>query len=62
MYYNIPVIFHIHTKNIKSKANSRAMKKQMSSFDIAAVVGELQQLVGFKVEKVFSPINPFLEP
>ena len=31
------------------------MKSQMSSFDIAAVVGEMQPLVGMKVEKVFFP-------
>lgn len=33
------------------------MKSQMSSFDIAAVVGELQSLVGLKVERVFSPAH-----
>jgi predicted ribosome quality control (RQC) complex YloA/Tae2 family protein len=31
------------------------MKTQMSSFDIAAVVSELQSAVGLKVEKVFFP-------
>jgi predicted ribosome quality control (RQC) complex YloA/Tae2 family protein len=33
------------------------MKSQMSSFDVAAVVGELQPLVGLRVEKVFFPTH-----
>jgi len=33
------------------------MKSQMSSFDVAAVVGEMQSLIGLKVEKVFFPTH-----